>query len=91
MAACQSDLHSVSPPLHLRLQTPLLLTLLPQPFLQLLLLLPHTLNTALQLQHTPLALDRKVGQACRVSLPLAEYLRSIRKRIYLQKLKKQFQ
>lgn len=62
------------PPLHLRLQAPLLLTLLAQPLLQLLLLLPHALNAALQLQHPPLALDGKVRQACRVSLTLAEDL-----------------
>lgn len=69
------------PPLHLRLQTSFLLTLLTQPLLQLLLLLPHTLNTALQLQHTPLALDGKVCQAGSVSLTLAENL------IHLQKIK----
>lgn len=71
---CPSDLDSVRSPLHLCLQTSFLLTLLAQPLLQLLLLLPHTLNASLQLHHAALALDRKVCQASSVSLTLAENL-----------------
>lgn len=67
-------LDSVRPALHLSLQTSFLLALLAQTFLQLLLLLPHRLHAALQLQHSTLALCGQVGQTGRVSLTLTEDL-----------------
>ncbi|TNN87422.1 hypothetical protein EYF80_002139 [Liparis tanakae] len=51
-----------------------LLTFLSQPALQLLLLLPHALDAALQLQHAALALGRKVGETSCIPLTLTEDL-----------------
>lgn len=79
MDACWLHLHSVSSSLHLGLQTSLLLTLLSQPLLQLLLLLPHGLDTSLQLQHSTLVLSRQVCQTSRVPLPLTENLKPKKK------------
>lgn len=67
-------LDSVSSSLHFCLQTSFLLTLLTQASLQLLLLLLHGLNTSLQLQHTTLTLDRKVGQTGCIPLTLTQHL-----------------
>lgn len=55
-APAHSYLDLVLPLVHLCLQPPLLLALLPQPALQLALLPPHQLNVPLQLLHSLLAL-----------------------------------
>lgn len=77
-------LDSVSPALHLRLQATLLLTFLAQPLLQLLLLLPHALNTSLQLQHSAFALSREVSQTSGVPLTLTENLIQKHRKLCLQ-------
>lgn len=82
LLSCYLD--SVSPALHLRLQATLLLTFLAQPLLQLLLLLPHALNTSLQLQHSAFALSREVSETSSVPLTLAENLIQKHRNLYLQ-------
>lgn len=77
-------LDSVSSSLHLRLQATFLLTFLAQPPLQLLLLLPHTLNASLQLQHPAFALSREVSETSSVPLTLTEHLMHKHRKLYLQ-------